>query len=459
MNERERFFNLHSDLEAKLRSAREFNENLQMELEKVRDDRTTSERDLRSQIDAITSRTAGDDEWKGRYEALEKSNEDLRSELSRQEEVTNEVRKEMTDLLSSMKALSERSSQSFEREENLVIQLQRLENESKEWKSRYARLKAQPRTARSTSTTISVQQPDTQGIFNGSFTIQDGLITDVHVTRFQIAIDELLRSARSGEPQSALPHVKNVVVAVRNIILDLGDTQSNSDEATHQRHVLKVKVSATANNLITAAKNFAVSQGLSPVSLLDAAASNLTASIIGLVRVVKLRPSPAEESEDDGNSDIVDSPADYYGISNDRSSIGGDSRYSTNSIPQLKQRAFSGSNQRMPVSNGAPNGVPPKHSQGGYDHQDSRIDELRVRGHLSLSRILKGLAKLTYCCRISSILELTIFSRPSKPLFHPYVHQRLHQTSSTPSNPSPQQQAKSYIRPLKACPQARSLAK
>ena len=332
----------------------------------------------------MTSRAADENEWKGRYEALDKSYQDLRSEISSQEKVTSEVREEATAFLSEMKALSGRSNQSSEREEKLFTQVQRLENELKEWKSRYAQAKAQPRAAQLSSTATSLPLPDVGAIAKvGSYVARDGLVKDIHLAVFQMAVDELLRSTRSQEPRSVLPHVKSVVIAVRDISLDVGNTQSNSDEATtQQRHKAKAKVSATANNLITATKNFAISHGHSPVSLLDAAASHLATSIVELIQLVRIRPSPPEELEDDANSDIADSPADYYGILNGRPIIGEKSTHSTHSIPQLKQRA---SNQEKPMPNGFSNGAPLKQPQRSDNNPQVNIEALRVRHRSSPS--------------------------------------------------------------------------
>jgi hypothetical protein len=77
---------------------------------------------------------------------------------------------------------------------------------------------------------------------------------------------------------------------------------------------LKQKISVTANNLITATKNYAISKGISPVSLLDAAASHLTMAIVELIRLLKICPTPPLElDDDDDDSLIAESPA-YYGI-------------------------------------------------------------------------------------------------------------------------------------------------
>ena len=378
-NERERFTDLQSDLESKLRSAREFNENLQAELDRVRRDQENSEQELRSQIDAMANQAQGGNEWKGRYEALNQTQSEIQSELSQQKKLTNEVRQDTLGFLEQMKTLSQRSAEAAEREERLATQLRRMEEEVRDWKSRYTQIKSQSGSTRSAGVTSINLSNAGASVATGGFSSHDGLIRAIHVTRFQIAIDELLQRAREDEQEAVLACVKSVAVAVRNITLDLGNLQLATSEATAEGNKRKAKVSATANNLITAAKNFVMSKGLSPVSLLDAAASHLSAAIIELARTVKVDASMSNDIEDDGHTDIVDSPADYYGLSNGRGSVGAESSYSTDSKPRLTSRAFSGSHQRKPLPNGITNGGPTVQSTARIGDQNSRVEELKVR--------------------------------------------------------------------------------
>lgn len=393
--EREKWAKLQADLEEKLTEARNLNNNLQSELNKVRNNHANTDRELRSQLDTLTTQASvGKSEWKARYDNLDKVHQELRSSLLRQDKVTTEVKQEAASFLNQMRALSERSNDSQEREENLVRQIHKLENEVQDWKSRYARKRTQARTLRASAMTISLQHADAGQLGrDGDFTAQNGLVKDIHVTGFQIAIDELLQSARVDEPSAVLTRVKPVAIAVRDITIGLGDTQSSQDEAMQQRHKLRAKVSATANNLVTASKNFALSKGLSPVSLLDAAASHLTSSIIELIRLVKIRPTPAQELEEQEENDVAaESPAEYYSISQVRESTGADSVYSTVTDPrrsvqpatQVKSAKFA----QNGFSSGAQFAVGPKPTHGMYKSPDNRMDELRVGFPLSFPHCL-----------------------------------------------------------------------
>lgn len=354
-------------------------------MEKVRANHADTERQLQSHKDQSTKQQgAGETEWKRRFEDLDRSHQALQIELKQQRTVTDDVKREAAVFLEEMKAISTRSNQSCEREENLVLQVHRLEDQVKEWKNRYARTKTQLRNLRASSLGSSLQQTDpTQ---QGRFTEPSGLIKELHVTRFQIAIDELLRTARGSEPDSVIAQVKSVVIAVRNISQDVGNASSNDDEQTQQQSKLKAKISATANNLITASKNFAISNGLSPVSLLDAAASHLTAAVVNLIRIVKIHPTPpAELVDDDDSSFIAESPA-YYGIQFDRSSAGGDSVYSAVSSPQPpSSKANSLGKPTYPAHKLSPRDAPPNGFQDssqkvglGLQEHNSEIEELKV---------------------------------------------------------------------------------
>lgn len=205
------------------------------------------------------------------------------------------------EFLNQMKSISERADYSYEREEKMGGEISKLQDEVKEWKTRYARTKAALRSLRTTSMGLVMPSSTTLVAKEGGLSDPNGLVKDVHITKFQISIDELLRTARGINCAQTLDYVKGVVIATRAI------TENIDDSPNDDRAKLKSRVSATANNLTTAAKNHATSQGISPVSLVDAAASHLTASIVELIKVVKIRPTPPGEYDDDGD-DLITSP-------------------------------------------------------------------------------------------------------------------------------------------------------
>ncbi len=386
--ERRQWAELKTNLEKKLTDAINLNSSLHLELDRVKMDKSTIERDFRAQIDKVSKKGAAGGEWQTRCEALEKENQSLKTDIREQQRVTNEVKEEASVFLKEMKAISDRSSQSWEREEQLQLQVHRLEEEVKDWKSRYARAKTQLRSLRASSMGVSLQQPDAGHYAkDGSLTTSDGLVKDVHVIKFQIAIDELLRTARVNEPSSVLDSMKAVVISVRHVTQDMGNLASSDDGSAQQRQALKARISATANNLITASKNFAFSEGISPVSLLDAAASHLTSAVVELIRHVKIRPTPDDELEDDDDMSVSGDPS-YFSNRPGRIS-GGESVYSTmtsarasstlpkNNANESWVRRRGSSRNGLPNGNG--NGLGLSMKMGfGLRKQDSEMEELKV---------------------------------------------------------------------------------
>ena len=334
------------------------------------------------------------DEWKDRYQNLAATHEELQAELREQQEVTEEVRREASEFLREMKLLSDRSDQSWEREEKLVKQIAQAEDEVKEWKSRYARMKTQLRNMRTSSTGPSIEsQNAAQFAKEGGFTSQDGMVKDVHVTRFQIAIDELLQLARRGEPSAVLKHMKTVVMSIRHITQDIGEASTGDADEDRRRSKSKARVSSTANNLITASKNFSTSNGISPVSLVDAAASHLSSAIVELLHAVKIRPTPPGELDDQDEDTVPPSGGSpgFFPVRN--GSIDGESVYSTLSSPpgEVSAQPRGQSNgplqggwgsKRQPSPRGAQNMKPAQTSAAsfglGLRMQDEDIEDLKV---------------------------------------------------------------------------------
>lgn len=308
--EKKEWADLRVDLESKLADAQNLNESLQSELDRVRASQSNTERELRTQLDELRESgalRAGADDSK-----LERENEQLRSELAEQQQVTDEVRREAQEFLREMRMLSERSESSYEREEQLTNTINKLEEEVRDWRNRYARTKTQLRGLRASSMGLTIRPETGKYVKDSGFSEENGLVKDVHVTKFQISIDELLRMARTDDPARVIDFMKAVVVSVRRITQDIDEASSSNGDLVQEQTKLKARVSATANNLITASKNFAAAKGLSPVSLLDAAASHLTTAIVELVRTVKIRPTPAGELEDDDDGNLA--PVDTTGF-------------------------------------------------------------------------------------------------------------------------------------------------
>ncbi len=319
------------DLRLQLENSHGQNEDLHHQLEIHQ----TEAEELRSQLQQGQQRTADPSDYTRRIDFLQQ-------ELTSQQKITKEVRDEATTYLREMRDLSRENDKAIEQEEKLAGQVSKLEKEIDDWRQRYAKVKAQNKSLRASALGLGLQTSfDAGSLFRKEALLSEGgLVKDVDVSRFQLSIDELLKMARQSETEPMLNSVKNVVVSVQSITSAIGTdgypTPSPSPLSPDSRArqpmsvaKLKARVTGTANSLITATKQHASASGLSPVALLDAAASNLTSSVIELVKAVGIRPSPKSELEDaevvEPSRDPHESVGSFY---DDRLSPVGDGSYS-----------------------------------------------------------------------------------------------------------------------------------
>lgn len=370
-NERQEWDDLRQDLESKVSKAEDLNNSLQLELERVRAEHDSMEQDLRGQLDEA-ARSAGDADLLVRYTDLESKHSKLQAELQNQQQMNEEVRREASEFLMEMKSLTAQSHANWDREEQLSNDVRRLEAEVNEWKQRYAKNKAQLRHLRTSSGGIGDDRPDASVFAKEHELVQiDGVVKDVHVTKFQMSIDELLRVARFADSREVLHQIKPVVVAVRHMVQDVDQAPPPVDGSATLRMKAKGRVSATANNMITAARNYATSSGLSPVSLLDAAASHLCTAVVELVRVVKIQASPADEFEDYDVDVSQEKFPDYLSTTPSQRPYSNHSEYSAMSHPGESHPV---------IQNGMSNGY-----HYGASNEDHELQELKVRSKTNIT--------------------------------------------------------------------------
>ncbi|KAG5941315.1 hypothetical protein E4U60_007968 [Claviceps pazoutovae] len=381
--EKKNWSDVRSSLENKLAEAQALNASMKQELERLRADQ---------EIQAATRSDA----------AIQQENDELRQSLSEQNRVTEEVRRKAQEDLDEMRLLTQRSNAIQLKQKELEDTIETLEGECRTWRNRYARAKTLQSGLRASMQGIPLDHDAAQCAREKDFLDSNGVIKDVNVTKFQLSIDELLQTARREAPEKVIESMKRVVVSVRRITRELdASTRSDDTKLVQQQGKLKARVSSTANGFITASKNFAAGAGLSPISLLDAAASNLAASIIDLVRVVKVRPTPPGELEQDDDDAVtpLDSPSFFSPRSNGRDSVRGSlpppppfqglggartrnsaesSAYSPINSPRESVDVYHGG-----VMNGM-NGMTNGGGYGGYDrgpngYRNSRPDDLKVQ--------------------------------------------------------------------------------
>ncbi|RVD86988.1 uncharacterized protein DFL_005238 [Arthrobotrys flagrans] len=290
---------LKNSLENKLVNAQNLNSSLQSELARLRSENRALEDWQNSHEcgggNGNVGGGGGDPDLQRKYKELLEVHEHLKVELQQQQETTEEVRKQAMSFLEEMKSLSA-SGDITHSHDQLTAEIASLRDEVKDWKARYTKTKTQLRNLRAAS--IGLQYAMESNINKATVhSDPNGLIKDIHITKCQLAVDEILRMARI-DPKGTLVHMKSVAVIVRAITKSI-------DNANPPDDVLKMsmRVEATGQNLITAIRNHASADGLSPVSLVDAATSHLTSAVVDLAKRVKVRPTPSEELEDDDTVD------------------------------------------------------------------------------------------------------------------------------------------------------------
>uniref|UniRef100_A0A060SWR0 ARAD1A07238p n=1 Tax=Blastobotrys adeninivorans TaxID=409370 RepID=A0A060SWR0_BLAAD len=242
--------------------------------------------------------SGSDPELQEKYEQLQKEHERLNLEFQEQQRITEQVKAEASEFLEEMRRLaSHRSTDSSYStiDDESSSKIQSLKVEVQEWKSRYLRAKSRLRDVRSSTHgakeifQTSIESAVTPiGKSSPYYDPDHGRIRDTTVTRFQVAMDDFLTKSRT-DPGNLMDHLHNLVVATRGVNQDVTDFSKDSEELG-ELSMLTSLVSSTANHLITSTRNHTTSGGLSPVSVLDAAASDLTAAVISLIKTAKIRP-------------------------------------------------------------------------------------------------------------------------------------------------------------------------
>lgn len=133
--------------------------------------------------------------------------------------------------------------------------------------------------------------------------------------------------------------MKSVVNAVSSITDDIRSFEQNPNRFDISedtvRH-LRERCEATLQNLVSAARNHASSFGLSPVSLMDAAASHVSAAIIDLVRLLLLKRATTADRD---ARESTRSPAEYGAVANSNGNGNHNYKPSLRSIDETRTKS------------------------------------------------------------------------------------------------------------------------
>ncbi|OXG89950.1 hypothetical protein C345_06146 [Cryptococcus neoformans A2-102-5] len=240
-------------------------------------------------------------QWRERCEQLENECRRLEDEKAALEEelqkggrdgqAMGDMKQELQSLVDELNSLSVRNDELMTEREQDAARMSDMEARVSDYRRKYDAVRIELRNLKATSTVFATfSKPVTDDHLPAS---PDGNIMDVNVSAFQSSIDGLLSAARSSTPSGVLPAMKAIVEAITSIGEDVKSFEAhpNLDVDVSRLESLKHESTSRLNNLMQSARNHAMASGLSPVSLLDAAAGHLSANVIEIIKLLKIKRS------------------------------------------------------------------------------------------------------------------------------------------------------------------------
>ncbi|KAI9252453.1 hypothetical protein BY458DRAFT_523041 [Sporodiniella umbellata] len=227
------------------------------------------------------NKNEGGDELKEKYNRLLN---DHREQQAAAQGVKNESRQ----LIEELKQLSEKNENLRMEKERAENEIERLCEESKAWRTRYESLQSEMRTYK----VRSVQYDPGDALSRVLKPTSKGAIEHPLILEYQKAIDALMQTSRSAEPTDVLNSMRTIVFSCKSITaqVEAYEIQRGLSETDQTRlYELKKRFSTGLSGLLSATTGFAYGMGLSPVSLVDAAAVTLTTTMVDLVKLLGIR--------------------------------------------------------------------------------------------------------------------------------------------------------------------------
>lgn len=241
---------------------------------------------------------------------------------TRLEKEKEELKSQVIKLIEEVKNLGEREEARFLAEERTRDYIHSLESQLRDMRDKLGIVKSEVDRFKRSS---GLQPPLPDNSINNQATInvnEYGGIRFENLTGLQNAIDDLIVTGRSSSPSFVLNVMKPIVGYVTAIQTDVENwLNSNNDQNREENgrlNVLKERMIATLDNLMTATRNHAMGGGLSPISLLDAAASHVAVSAIEIAKLIGLKQSVNIK---DINDDVLDNDGDSGMNANDDDDI------------------------------------------------------------------------------------------------------------------------------------------
>ncbi|KAK0460896.1 uncharacterized protein EV420DRAFT_1619444 [Desarmillaria tabescens] len=261
------------------------------------EEQSTTMRALQKELDELRETRQREKEREARRAQADE--DELQILLRSMRETIEQLNSDMQGLLHELEDLSRRNDELMTAKDSDLAVMRDLDSQLKEYKRKYEQAKTELRSIKATSQ-LYTQAPKFNNLEDQLPVTSDGGIMDIHITAFLSGIDGLLTAARSNAPTRVLTPMKSVVNAVTSIIDDVRaferrPSRDRSDVDLDTLRSLRERADATLGNLVAASKTHATSSGMSPVSLLDAAASHVSATITDISKTICLRSVAEKE--------------------------------------------------------------------------------------------------------------------------------------------------------------------
>lgn len=240
-----------------------------------------------------------------------------------------QLRSDLEGLVSELNDLSHRNDDLMTAKDSDLAVIQNMDGQLKEYKRKYEAAKTELRSVKGMPYHPQTRHVNPDCLFTATSQLflqapkvdtdqlpmsSDGGLLDIHVTAFLSATDSLLTAGRSNSPIRVLTPMKAVVNAVTAIVEDMRTYErrpqrDRNDVDMETLRALRDRAEATLDNLVTASNTHAKSLGMSPVSLLDAAASHLSVTITEIGKTVFIRKANKAERDQSLSSPLGSTPA------------------------------------------------------------------------------------------------------------------------------------------------------
>lgn len=265
------------------------------------------------------------------YKELDDRYIQLSKEHKEQQEAVREVKDEIKQLIDELKNLSSKNETLRIQNETAESTIRSLTEETKVWKTKYESINMELRSFKVKSVHLDHQDLSKEYFLKPT---ANGAIGHQFIIEYQTAIDELMKSSRSSKPTDVLLSMRTIVMACKSITTEVEDYEVKVGlSAANQASLYEIKkrFSNELSNLLAAAKVYAGGMGISPVSLVDAAAGSLTVTIVELVKLLGMRPV----SDNDGYSGNPMQQSHNQSQSNKKPSSNNEKAMSPNQLSQF----------------------------------------------------------------------------------------------------------------------------